>query len=153
MCTYKCRKKANRISKDSNYPNCSACCHPADGTAASGPTPPGLGQLHPSGHKTAELLSSQAHYCCHFTPSCYYLLVTTCLHPSYLFTSHLYIFILFTTVYTCKHHSMRIYSDSLTITVYIFISAVTVQYPVHNLSISQLIHLTHFINSAHLPPP
>ncbi len=42
--------------------NCSACCHPADGTAASDPAPPGSGTTS----SLRLLLSSQAHYS-HFT--------------------------------------------------------------------------------------
>ncbi len=42
--TQRCRKKANRIIKDPNHPSHKLfCCHLADGTAASGPAPPGSG--------------------------------------------------------------------------------------------------------------
>ncbi len=67
-------------------------------------------QLHPSGHKTAELLSSRAHYC-HFTRhlltlmSLYVILLL--LTGYYLFHLCLYIFIF--TVYTCIHHSRCTY--------------------------------------------
>lgn len=79
-------------------------------------------QLHPAGHNTAELLSSQAHYC-QFT--CTILLhLLTALFNVNLFTSlyiycllilaHIAVVCLFTTVYKLlNHHSIYIYEHHL----------------------------------------
>lgn len=131
-------KTAQHITRTEFIPatNCSACCCPADGTAASGPSPPGSGTA--SSHRPSDWwrleLSSLSLW--HFTRtdtclSCYtvllyttaaliiYLLVLYCASTALALPAHLPVYIsiyICITVYTCTNHSLYIYVHNLSTT-------------------------------------